>query len=92
LPEELSMSDRFNVEFEGREYTVQRGDSPGRAAQGGGAPVGRYSWYITLGPKAITSLEAVPGESDDALRTRIRQWLADHPEMPDNADIVFGGG
>jgi hypothetical protein len=90
--EELSMSDRFNLEFEGREYTVQRGDSPGRAAQGGGAPVGRYSWYITLGPKAITSLDAVPGESDDALKTRIRRWLADHPEMPDDADIIFGGG
>jgi hypothetical protein len=92
LLEELSMPDKFNLEFEGREYTVQRGDAPGDAAKGGGAPVGRYSWYITLGPKAITSLEAVPGESDDALRTRIRRWLADHPEMPDSARIVLGGG
>lgn len=86
------MPDKFNLEFEGRTYTVQRGDSPGRAARGGGAPVGRYSWYLTLGPKAITSLDAVPGESDDALQARIRRWLADHPEMPDDADIVFGGG
>ncbi len=92
LLEELSMPDKFNLEFEGREYTVQRGDAPGDAAKGGGAPVGRDSWYITLGPKAITSLESVPGESDDGLRTRIRRWLADHPEMPDSARIVLGGG
>jgi hypothetical protein len=84
--------ERFNLEFEGREYTVQRGHLPASAAKGGGAPVGRDSWYLTLGPKAITSLDAVPGESDDALRARIRKWLAAHPEMPDSEDIVLGGG
>ena len=86
------MSDKFTLEFEGRDYTVQRGDPPASAAKGGGAPVGRHSWYVTLGPKAITSLDAVPGESDDALRARIRGWLAAHPEMPDSEDIILGGG
>ena len=86
------MSDKFTLEFEGRDYTVQRGDPPASAARGGGAPVGRHSWYVTLGPKAITSLDAVPGESDDALRARIRGWLAAHPEMPDSEDIILGGG
>ena len=86
------MGDRFNLEFEGRQYTVQRGDPPASAAKGGGAPVGRYSWYVTLGPKAITSLDVVPAESDDALRARIRSWLAAHPEMPDSEDIILGGG
>jgi hypothetical protein len=86
------MPDKFNLEFEGREYTVQRGDPPASAAKGGGAPVGRHSWYVTLGPKAITSLDAAPGESDGALRVRIRKWLADHPEMPDSEDITLGGG
>ena len=86
------MSDKFTLEYEGRAYTVQRGDPPASAARGGGAPVGRHSWYVTLGPKAITSLDAVPGESDDALRARIRQWLAAHPEMPDSEDIILGGG
>ena len=86
------MSDRFRLEFEGRVYTVQRGDAPASAAQGGGAPVGRHSWYVTLGPKAITSLDAISGESDDALRARIRKWLAAHPEMPDSEDIILGGG
>jgi hypothetical protein len=86
------MSDRFNLEFAGRAYTVQRGDPPASAAKGGGAPVGRHSWYVTLGPKAITSLDAVPGESEDALRARIRKWLAAHPEMPDSEDIILGGG
>jgi hypothetical protein len=54
--------------------------------------VGRLSWYVTLGPKAITSLDAVPDESDEALRARIRKWLAAHPEMPDSEDIILGGG
>jgi hypothetical protein len=86
------MSDRFRLEFEGRVYTIQRGDPPASAAKGGGAPVGRHSWYVTLGPKAITSLDAISGESGDALRARIRQWLAAHPEMPDSEDIILGGG
>ncbi len=86
------MPDRFKLEYGGREYTVQRGDTPASAAAGGGSPVGRRCWYLTLGAKAITSLEAVPGETDDALRARIRRWLDAHPEMPDSEDIVLGGG
>jgi hypothetical protein len=86
------MDDRFELEFEGRRYTVQRGAPAESAAEGGGAPVGRLAWYITLGPKAITRLAAAPGETDDALRARIRQWLAEHPEMPGSEDIVLGGG
>ena len=86
------MSDRFSVEFEGRDYTVQRGDPPASAAKGGGAPVGRHSWYVTLGPKAITRLDVVADESDDMLRERIRKWLAAHPKMPDSEDIILGGG
>ena len=84
--------DRFELEFEGRRYTVVRGERAAAAAEGGGAPVGRRSWYITLGPKAITRLDVLPGESDEALRERIRRWLAEHPEMPGSEDIVFGGG
>ena len=83
---------RFELEFEGRQYTVQRGEDALSAAEGGGAPVGRLAWYVTLGPKAITRLAAVPGESDEALRSRIRRWLADHPELPGTEQIVLGGG
>jgi hypothetical protein len=86
------MDDRFELEFEGRGYTVQRGESAAAAAEGGGAPVGRSAWYITLGPKAITRLPVVPDESDEALRERIRRWLAEHPEMPGSENIVLGGG
>jgi hypothetical protein len=86
------MPDRFKLEFGGREYTIQRGDHPASAAKGGGAPVGRRCWYVTLGPKAITSLDVLPDERDDALRARIRRWLDAHPEMPDSEDIVLGGG
>jgi hypothetical protein len=86
------MPERFKVEFGGREYTVQRGATPASAAEGGGAPVGRESWYVTLGPKAVTSLKAVPGESEAALRARIRGWLDANPKMPDDEDFVLGGG
>ena len=86
------MDDRFELEFEGRRYTVARGERAAAAAEGGGAPVGQHSWYITLGPKAITRLDALPGESGEALRERIRRWLAEHPEMPGSENIIFGGG
>jgi hypothetical protein len=86
------MDGKFTLSFEGRDYTVERGAPAEAAAEGGGAPAGRNHWYITLGPKAITSLEAVPGETGPALQERIRRWLAEHPEMPASEDIVFGGG
>lgn len=86
------MEAKFTMSYEGREYTVERGAPVQQATTGGGAPAGRNRWYITLGPKAITSLEAEPGESESALRERIRRWLAEHPEMPSSEDIVFGGG
>ena len=84
--------ERFELEFRGRRYTVQRGESAEAAAEGGGAPVGRLAWYITLGPKAITRLVVMPGETDESLRDRIRRWLAEHPEMPGSENIVLGGG
>ena len=86
------MPTRFTLDFRGRVYTVQRGEDPASAAEGGGAPMGRHSWYISLGPKAITSLEAVPGESEAELSARIRRWLEDHPDMPRSEDIILGGG
>ncbi len=84
--------DRFELEFDGRRYTVERGASAESAAEGGGAPVGRLAWYLTLGPKAITRLPAMPGETNEALRDRIRRWLAEHPEMPGSENIILGGG
>ena len=86
------MERKFTLDYEGREYTVERGERAEAAAEGGGAPTGRDRWYITLGPKAITSLDAIPEETPAALRERIRRWLAEHPEMPVSEDIVFGGG
>jgi hypothetical protein len=85
------MTRQFSLTFKDREYTVVEGAPPARAAEGGGAPVGPR-WYVALGPKAITSLDAIPDETDAALRERICRWLAEHPEMPATPDIVFGGG
>ncbi|MBA3346094.1 MAG: hypothetical protein H0T44_12510 [Gemmatimonadales bacterium] len=71
------MESKFTLEHHNGQYTVQRSQD---------------RWYITLGPKAITSLEGVEGENEAALQARIRGWLDDHPQMPDSPDIVFGGG
>lgn len=86
------MTAKFTLTYDNREYTVERGAPAEVAAEGGGSPPGGDRWYITLGPKAITSLEARAGEDDAELRARIRAWLDAHPEMPDAEDIVLGGG
>jgi hypothetical protein len=84
--------DRFTLQYQGREYTVERGRRPSDANVRGGAPAGPDRWYITLGPKAITSIEELPHETEAALRARIVEWLANHPQMPQDEDIVLGGG
>jgi hypothetical protein len=47
---------------------------------------------VELLPKPVTRLPVVPGESEEALRERIRHWLAEHPEMPGSENILLGGG
>jgi hypothetical protein len=86
------MQDKFTLVYQDRQYTVERGRWPGAAAQGGGAPVGADRWYITLGPKAITSIPAAPDDTEESVSERVRAWLDAHPEMPSRPDIVFGGG
>lgn len=84
--------DRFTLKYQGHEYAVERGQPKGDATSRGGAPGGPERWYVTLGPKAITSIEEIPHETRAALRARIVQWLASHPQMPKDEDIVLGGG
>lgn len=86
------MEHKFTVSLDDREYTVERGALGDAAARGGGAPVGADRWYVTLGPKAIGSVEAVPGEDATAVERRIRAWLAEQPELPKSPDIILGGG
>jgi hypothetical protein len=84
--------DRFTLEYQGREYTVERGQPRADASMRGGAPAGPNRWYVTLGPKAITSIDEIPHETEATLRARIVDWLAAHPQMPKDEDIVLGGG
>ena len=86
------MRDKFVLQFRRKRYTVERGQLARNAAQAGGARRGALSWYVTLGGTAITRLEARAGERELALRNRIRQWLADHPELHSRDQIVLGGG
>ena len=86
------MEDKFTVVYRDRQYTVERGRRPGTASQGGGAPVGADRWFITLGPKAITSLEGTQDDTEASVGDRVRAWLDAHPEMPSRPDIFLGGG
>ena len=86
------MAERFVLEYRGRRYEVERGEPRRRAAKGGGAPVGRDTWYVTSNLAAVTSLPAVDGESRAALRARIRRWLDEHPEPLGGDGIWLGGG
>jgi hypothetical protein len=83
---------RFTLQHRGKRYTVERGEPPHAAAKGGGSPVNAERWYVTLGGTALTAIEAQPGETDPALRARIRQWLDAHPELQDRDQIHLAGG
>jgi hypothetical protein len=86
------MRETFTLQHRGKRYTVERGQAPRTAAQGGGAPVDSARWYLTLAGTALAALEAEPGETDAALRMRIRQWLDAHPELQDRDQIHLAGG
>ena len=86
------MNRQFNMTFRGREYTVIEGADAEGAAQGGGAVAGAGQWFVSLGPKAIGSVESVPGEPEAAARERIERWLAEQPQLPQSEQIVLGGG
>jgi hypothetical protein len=86
------MPDKFTLQHNGRDYDVERGQSRGEAATGGGAPVGADRWYITLNLAAVTSLPAEPGETRAGLRARIHQWLDEHAEPLGGEGIYLGGG
>ena len=86
------MQARFTLVYKDRQYTSERGRRPSAAAQGGGAPVGADRWYITLGPKAITSIDGAPDDTEASVGERVRAWLEALPEMPSRPDIVLGGG
>lgn len=86
------MNRQFDVTYQGREYTVTEGASPAEAAAAGGAVAGPGRWYITLGPKAVGSIDAPGNEAETALRERVLRWLAEHPELPRSERIVLGGG
>jgi hypothetical protein len=88
----MNMGERFVLQYQGKRYSVERGQPAGTAAQGGGAPSGPDRWYLTLGGTAITSLEHQPDETHALLRARIRRWLAEHPELQTRDQLHLGGG
>ena len=90
------MTDRFELEFEGREYTVQRRRTlAASAAKGGGAPVGRPRLVHQLWvprPSRVWMAD-LRGERRGAAGDGFGQWLAAHPGRCRTArDIAAGLG
>lgn len=86
------MRNRFQLQYRGKRYTVERGRTGPAAATGGGAPVDPERWYLTLGGAALTALEVRSDESEAALRQRIRRWVDEHPDLLDRDHIHMAGG
>jgi hypothetical protein len=86
------MRARFQLQYHGKRYWVERGRDADSAAQRGGALVGPSRWYVTLGGIAVGSLPVQPRESAPALRARIRRWLAERPELENRDRLYLGGG
>ena len=86
------MSNKFVVQYRGKRYSLERGQPTDAATKGGGAPGGPQRWYVTLGGTAITSLESQPDETEAVLRARVRQWLAEHPDLQTRDELHLGGG
>jgi hypothetical protein len=81
----------ITIEFRGKQITASRG-----RGQTGGDPATSAGeqdlWYITIGGTALTKFSALPGDSEETVRTQVLQWLSDHPDMLDRDQIVLGGG
>jgi hypothetical protein len=88
----MPMRARFQLQYHGKRYWVERGRDADSAAQRGGGLVGPSRWYVTLGGIAVGSLPAQPRESAPALRVRVRQWLAQLPDLEDRDRLYLGGG
>ena len=85
------MREQFEVEYRGKPYLVERGDSETMSAGSGpGTNGGRYT--VTLAGTAITQLDASPGDDEAAVAARVRAWLDAHPEMHTRDAIHLGGG
>ena len=83
------MHHRIVVEHGGKPYTVER--QPGAPGTGSGSAVPER-WVVTLAASAITTLDAVPGEPDDAVRARLTAWLDRRPDLDARDTMHLGGG
>lgn len=56
------------------------------------AELNKGQWYMTIAGTALTKFPAARGDTEESVRARVRQWLAEHPDMLDRDQIVLGGG
>lgn len=82
---------QISIEYRGKQLTA----SLGRGGSAGGEALATSEtavWYVTIGGTALTTLPASPGDSEEAVRARVLQWLRENPDMLDRDQIVLGGG
>jgi hypothetical protein len=73
---------RITVEHRGKPYLVELDEATAAAPR----------WVVTLGPTAITSLDARPGDDEAAVRVRLLAWLDHQPPLDSRDDVHLGGG
>jgi len=81
----------ITIEYRGKQITASLGR--GETTAGPATPAGDQAlWYVTIGGTALTKFPATPGDSEETVRTRVLQWLGEHPDMLDRDQIILGGG
>jgi hypothetical protein len=83
--------EQVTVERRGKQITaaLSRGQTTSGevpAAEGPG------TWYVTIAGTALTKFPATPADTEESVRTRVLEWLDEHPDMLDRDQIVLGGG
>ena len=82
---------QISIEYRGKQITASLG--PGQTgATDAGSSSEPAVWYLSIGGTALTKLPASPADSEETVRSRILQWLREHPELLDRDQIILGGG
>lgn len=74
----------ITIRHGGRSYEarVERSDTASPTAEATGAAV----WHVTEGGRTVTTFPASDGDSADAVRTKVTEWLTANEDRP-QADV-----
>ncbi|MBA3445214.1 MAG: hypothetical protein H0T58_10250 [Gemmatimonadales bacterium] len=83
--------EEVTVDYQGKRVTAALSGS--QTPSGEALPSEQASmWYVTISGTALTKFPATESDTEPLVRERVIQWLQEHPDMLDRAQIVLGGG